>query len=153
MGVIQNTINQAMAIGAVAVSQTPLYKAKTEEKLREKQVERLDKEAGIAERALYESTGTEQNPHYNPKVEQDEARRLYSIRQELFRSDPTQERFKAYTSAGERLFRANESPKFTVANRRNEALFNTEQKRQNKIEQSKIIQDNINRWGEMNGKK
>lgn len=153
MGVIQNTINQAMAIGAVAASQTPLYKAKTEEKLREKQVERLDKEAGIAERALYESTGTEQNPHHDPKIEQEEAKRLYSIRQELFRSDPTQERFKAYTSASDRLFRMNEPPKFTIAQRRSEALFNTEQKRQNKIEQSKIIQDNINRWGEINGKK
>lgn len=150
---IQGVLNQAASVGAALYSQSASYKAKTEEKLREKQVEWLDKEAGIAERALYESMGTEENPKHDPKVEQDEARRLYSIRQELFRSDPTQERFKAYTSAGERLLRANESPKFTVANRRNEALFNTEQKRQNKMEQSKIIQDNINRWGEINGKK
>lgn len=150
---IQSSLNQVAGLGVVGFTQSATYKAKTEEKLREKQVARLDEEAGIAERALYESTGTEQNPKYDPKVEQDEARRLYSIRQELYRSDPTQERFKAYTSAGERLLRANESPKFTVANRRNEALFNTEQKRQNKMEQSKTIQDNINRWGEINGKK
>lgn len=150
---IQSSLNQVAGLGVVGFTQSATYKAKTEEKLREKQVARLDEEASITERALHESTGTEENPKYDPKVEQDEARRLYSIRQELYRSDPTQERFKAYTSAGERLLRANESPKFTVANRRNEALFNTEQKRQNKIEQSKIIQDNINRWGEINGKK
>lgn len=150
---IQSSLNQVAGLGAVGFTQSATYKAKTEEKLKEKQVAQLDKEASIVERALQESTGTETSPQHDPKVEQDEARRLYSIRQELFRSDPTQERFKAYTGASERLLHVNESPKFTVANRRYEAMFNTEQKRQNKMEQNKIIQDNINKWGEINGKK
>lgn len=150
---IQSSLNQVAGLGAVGFTQSATYKAKTEEKLREKQVAQLDEAASVTELALHESTGTEENPAYDTKIEQDEAQKLYSIRQELFRSDPTPKRFRDYMRASERLFWANEPPNFTVANKRNEALFNTEQKKQNKMEQSKIIQDNINRWGEINGKK
>lgn len=147
---IQGVLNQATSVGAALYSQSATYKQKTEEKIAEQQkTQQLEQAYNRAEKAgtAYadmqlalkeeaEKTGVKPEP-----IPESAKRALYSedvqASADLYRLDPTGENAYNYSEAVKRY----------------ESLFKTEQKRQNKMEQSKIIQDNINRWGEINGKK
>lgn len=154
---IQSSLNQIASLGAVGFTQSAAYKQKTEEKIA-KQQEIRDESRKTAElTSAYEKaekagTAYQELQLKNQGIARQEGRPAEpipeSVKKDLYAKD---------IQASRELYQLDPTIENTFnyleATRRYEALFKVEQKKQNKMEQSKVIQDNINRWGEINGKK
>lgn len=154
---IQSSINQIASLGAVGFTQSAAYKQKTEDKIA-KQQEIRDEARKTAElTSAYEKAEKAGTAYQDLQLKNQEIARKEGRPAEPIPESVKKDLYAKDIQASRELYQLDPTIENTFnyleATRRYEALFNTEQKRQNKMEQSKIIQDNINRWGEINGKK
>lgn len=158
MGVIQSTVNQAMAIGAVAASQTPLYKRKQAEQIAKADYKGADK----ALKTIVEEPTHSTAPEVLKKTLESRAESA----QKAFAANPTPENLQTATGAQnvksfsdrmEQLYTpenlANNPNLLKLVQARMKALQDAEMKRENKTAQNEDIQNNIKQWGEIDGKK
>lgn len=155
---IQGAINQGIGLTAALRTQTPGYKAKQAEKIAEVEYEKADK-------AL--KTITKEPSHSTPpEILKDTLTRRTDAARKAFNENPTAENLQRATGAQnvsnfsdkmERMYSPetlmNNPALLKIVQARMRALQESEMKRDNKVEQQAQIKNNIDNWGEINGKK
>ena len=154
---IQSSLNQIASLGAVGFTQSAAYKQKTEEKIAKQQEIRNEAQKTAELTSAYEKADKAGTAYQELQLKNQELAKKSGRPVEPIPESVKKDLYAEDIKASRELYQLDPTIENTFnyleATRRYEALFKVEQKKQNKMEQSKAIRDNINRWGEINGKK
>ena len=166
---IQQSLNQALGIGAVLATQTPAYKAQVEKKTEEAALKREEKGLEAQSKILGETLkGMSKGEDYSEAVINETAQRAVEAQRRISEIKPTAENIQRYLKTAttvENVNKASDSFKQAKENMRakreagknlrqraKEALEKAKEEQSARVEGKSRILTNINKWGELNGK-
>lgn len=166
---IQQSLNQALGVGAVLATQTPAYKAQVEKKTEEAALKREEKGLEAQSKILGETLkGMAKGEDYSEAVIEEAGQRAVEAQRRISEIKPTEENIQRYlktattlektNKAGEAFkqvkenMRAKREAGKDLRQRAKEALEKSKEEKVARVEGKSRILTNINKWGELNGK-